>query len=405
MTKISPTHADLLTPTGNLCPGCQSSAVMLFHEIKNVPVHSVMNIATRNEALYFPRGDIRLGFCKDCGFIFNTAFEPSLLAYSSDCEESQGCSPTFMAFARKLAEDLIKKYNLYNKKILEIGCGKGEFLKLICQKGDNHGIGFDPAYIEGRGAITDRGRVAFIKDYYSEKYAKYTADAIFCRMTLEHIPETARLVRTVRRAIGGNLETIVFFQVPDVARILKDCAFEDIYYEHCSYFSTGSLSRLFIHNGFKVLDVKTGYNGQYIMIETKPVNSEYICKSNSVDDIEKLKKYVGQFKEQFVEKISYWSSMLSKFQEQGKKVVLWGSGSKGVAFLTALNIDREIEYVVDINPHRQGTYMAGTGQLVVSPEFLKDYLPDTVIIMNAVYHDEIERDLDKMELMPQLLTL
>ena len=49
---------------------------------------------------------------------------------------------------------------------------------------------------------------------------------------------------------------------------------------------------------------------------------------------------------------------------------MWGSGSKGVAFLTALNMhtpDCEIEYVVDINPFREGEYMAGTGQEIVSP--------------------------------------
>jgi len=32
--------------------------------------------------------------------------------------------------------------------------------------------------------------------------------------------------------------------------------------------------------------------------------------------------------------------------------------------------------VVDINPFREGKYMAGTGQEIVSPAFLKRYKPD-----------------------------
>ena len=81
----------------------------------------------------------------------------------------------------------------------------------------------------------------------------------------------------------------------------------------------------------------------------------------------------------------------------GKKAVVWGSGSKGVAFLTALNLhtpDCEIEYVVDINPFREGKYMAGTGQEIVSPAFLKRYKPDLAIAMNPIYQPEIKADLE-----------
>ena len=405
MTIVLQTPSDSVNPLGHVCPSCQSSAVRLFHEKDNVPVHSVMNIATRKEALNFPRGEIRLGFCSDCGFIFNTAFDLSLMGYSSDCEESQGYSPTFTAFLRKLAEDLVDRYDLRRKKILEIGCGKGEFLELICELGDNRGIGFDPAYVEGRSTVSDKGKVTVIKDYYSEKYSNQTADAIFCRMTLEHIPETARLVRTVRKAVGGDSGTLVFFQVPDVTRILTDCAFEDVYYEHCSYFSPGSLARLFVRNGFEVLEARTDYDGQYIMLEAKPAPGKSDEPLAIAQDFKEIEKYVDQFSQRYAEKISYWSKVLAKVQTQGKKAVLWGSGSKGVAFLTALNVGSQVEYVVDINPHRQGTYMAATGQLVVAPEFLKEYLPDAVIIMNAVYLEEIKRDLDKMGLKPEILTL
>jgi hypothetical protein len=68
---------------------------------------------------------------------------------------------------------------------------------------------------------------------------------------------------------------------------------------------------------------------------------------------------------------------------------LWGGGSKAVAFLTTLGVTDQIGCVVDINPHKHGTYMAGTGQEIVAPDQLKKYRPDTVIIMNPVYRAEI----------------
>jgi hypothetical protein len=89
----------------------------------------------------------------------------------------------------------------------------------------------------------------------------------------------------------------------------------------------------------------------------------------------------------------------------GDKVVLWGSGSKAVAFLTTLGIGDEIEYCVDINPHKHGTFMAGSGQAVIAPRFLAQYQPDMVIAMNPVYQAEIQADLTRMGLSPRLLAL
>ena len=86
-------------------------------------------------------------------------------------------------------------------------------------------------------------------------------------------------------------------------------------------------------------------------------------------------------------------------------MVIWGSGSKGVAYLTALGDAAQIEYVVDINPHRQGKFMAGTGQEIVAPEFLKNYRPDVAIAMNAIYKPEIQKDLDRMGLATTLLAV
>ncbi len=82
---------------------------------------------------------------------------------------------------------------------------------------------------------------------------------------------------------------------------------------------------------------------------------------------------------------------------------LWRSGSKSVAFLTTLNIHNEIRYVIDINPYKHGTYVAGTGQKIVAPDFLKEYKPDTVIVMNPIYHEEIRQDLNSMGLTPELI--
>nr|MBP6805780.1 SAM-dependent methyltransferase [Chloroflexota bacterium] len=65
----------------------------------------------------------------------------------------------------------------------------------------------------------------------------------------------------------------------------------------------------------------------------------------------------------------------------------------------------EIPFVVDINPHKTGTFLAGSGQEIVAPPYLSANPPDVVIIMNPIYRAEIGRDLQAMGLNPILMTV
>jgi SAM-dependent methyltransferase len=376
-----------------------------FFTIDGVPTNSCILLGTAAEALAYPRGNIELAFCHSCGFISNMAFDPSLTEYSGRYEETQGFSETFNAFHHELAERIVARYDLRNKDVLEIGCGKGEFLSLLAKLGDNRGVGFDPGYRDERLADAAALRLKFVKDFYSEKYADHQADFVCCKMTLEHIHATSQFIATVRRAIGNRYETVVFFQIPDVTRIVRDCTFEDIYYEHCSYFSPGSLGGLFRRNGFDVLCLDTEYAGQYLTIEARPAKGMPTEPLHVENDLALLAQYVAEFPAKARHKLEEWRRSVVDATGRGRKIVLWGSGSKGVSFLTTLGIGRDIEFVVDINPYRHGYFMPATGQRIVAPAFLQEYQPDLVIIMNAIYYDEIERELERMSLRPEILAL
>ena len=389
----------------SICRSCGGPAITVFYELKGIPVHSVLLMPTREVAVTYPKGDIALAFCRDCGFIFNTAFRPERQDYSASYEGTQAFSSTFTEYARGLATRLIDRYDLRGKAIMEIGCGKGEFLSMLCEPGGNRGVGFDPAYGEGRNEGQAWGRITVIPDYYSEKYSVYIGDFICCRMTLEHIQDVGEFLRGLRRAIGERSETTVFFQVPDVGRVLREHAFWDLYYEHCSYFSIGSLARLFRSVGFDILDLSIDYGGQYLTIEARPGNGRRSRRMPEEDDLPDLAHDVARFSETIGRGLDAWKQRLQGITHHGRRAVLWGSGSKGVAFLTTLNIREEIEYVIDINPYRQGTYMPGTGQRIMGPEFLRDYQPDVVIVMNSIYREEIQQDLRLRGLTSELVTV
>jgi len=385
------------------CYSCGSHGLSIFYQLENIPVHSCLLMPTRKEALEYPKRDLRLGFCHSCGFIQNTIFDPAVHEYSSRYEETQAFSPRFNQFLRDLAERVIKQYDLHGKDILEIGCGKGEFLVLLCEMGRNHGIGIDPGYIKERTKSEAASRIRFIQDFYSEKYSHLAADFLCCRHTLEHIHTTRKFLQMVRDSIGNRLDTIVFFEVPDVSRVLKEQAFWDLYYEHCSYFSLGSLGYLFRSCGFEILELTKDFDDQYLLIEARPSNGSSVGSFQIRNDLEEIARDVKQFEKTFPSRLRSWKEELHRIKEQGKRTVVWGSGSKAVAYLTTLGINSEIEYVVDINPYKHGMYLAGTGHKIVAPKFLKEYRPDTVIVMNPIYCDEIQCDLDKMGIAAEII--
>lgn len=387
-----------------LCPSCGSVAARLFYTVERAPAHSVLLLASRAEAVSYPTGEIALAFCAGCGFVYNTRFKPELHEYSARYEATQGFSRTFSAFARQQAQSLIDRYDIRGRRIIEIGCGQGEFLALMCELGDNSGIGFDPAYRAEPLDSPAADRLTFIADFYDERHSDQRADLVICRMTLEHIDQTRRFIETVRHAVGDDDATRVFFQVPNAHYVFNDLAFWDVYYEHCSYFSAGSLARLFRLCRFDVLAVEAVYDNQYLTLIAKPAPAPTAPALDAEDDLARMAAAVARFEASVPDEIAKWRYLIDMLTAQGQKVVVWGGGSKGVTFLNTVGIDdRTIAQVVDINPKKHGMYMAGTGQVIVGADALRESAPDVVIVMNPIYIDEIRQDLAALGLSPELL--
>ena len=387
------------------CRVCGTDSVSAFYHVKNVPVHSCLLLSNREEAMGFPRRDIRLGFCAFCGFVSNVIFDPRMMRYSMGYEEQQSFSPRFNSFARELATRLVNRYDIRNKEVVEIGCGKGDFLALVCEIGGNRGFGIDPSYDPDRLKSPVAERITFIQDLYSERYSELCGDLVCCRHTLEHIHEPREFVSAVKRTVGDRTKTVVFFEVPDIVRVLRETAFWDIYYEHCSYFSLGSLARLFRLCGFDILDLAKDFDDQYLLVEALPANGLAGRRHPGEDDLSELADAVRHFARSYQTKLDEWNAYLNRIQKDGLRAVVWGSGSKCVSFVTSLNIRDEIEFAVDVNPHRQGKFIPGGAQQIVAPEFLKDYRPEAVILMNPIYDAEVRKQLAGMGLSPEVVAV
>ena len=384
------------------CPVCLSPRLEVFFELSKMPVFCNLLWKDSEAAKYCNKGNINLAFCSACGFIGNIAFDLAKLEYTEDYECSLDFSPRFQSYAQSLANNLIKKHDLRNKKIMEIGSGKGDFLILLCEQGNNYGIGFDPTYVYR--PQHDQYQIDFIQDYYSEKYAHYQGDIIICRHTLEHIPNPANFLTTLRKNIGESSGTKIFFEVPNALDIFQNLAIWDIIYEHCCYFTDVSLSNTFSSCGFRVTDTSEEYQRQFLCLEAVSSTDTQKLGNNHAESLSKFKNEIASFDAKFQKKIIFWKNKLSEIANNNQRVVLWGAGSKGVTFLNIFRDEKQIEYVVDINPNKVGKYIPGTGQQIVAPKFLLDYQPDLIIVMNPIYESEICKMLENIGIVSKLIT-
>ena len=375
------------------CPVCWVAGAEEFITIEDMPVFCNVLCDSRSEALAAAKGKIRLHFCSNCGHVFNADFDPSRVEYTTRYENSLQYSPVFRAYLIDLAEQLVQRYHLYKKEIIEIGCGQGDFLRLLSEKGANRCTGFEPAYDEQRTAQKESGdHFDIVRDYYSDKYSGVRADFIACRQVLEHIAEPRKFMASIRRSIGRDDATVVFFEVPNAMFTLEKFGIWDLIYEHCGYYTKPSLHHLFTDTGLKPLSVADSFGGQYLCIEARPLPaSSELELPESLPSIGELAGYVHGFAERYSQTVSYWQESLKKMLLRDIRPVVWGAGSKGVTFLNVLRTAGIIDDVVDINPHKQGRYVPGSGQQVVSPEALDDIRPKVVIAMNPLYTNEIEK--------------
>ena len=231
------------------CPVCSRRVDAPFVEIPGVPVHVSTLHRTPDGARTAYRGDLELEFCESCGFIWNAAYDAELVTYDTAYEASLDHSPAFVDYVSSLAERLVERYDLHDRRVVEIGCGQADFLRRLCDAGGNEGIGYDPAYV---GPERD-GRVTVHRELYSEETVGGAApDFICCRHVLEHVERPLEFVRSLRRTLHARRGTPVYFEVPNGEYQLSNGVVWDMIYAHFSTFTAPSLRALFELGGFEV---------------------------------------------------------------------------------------------------------------------------------------------------------
>jgi SAM-dependent methyltransferase len=322
--------------------------------------------------------------------MFNAAYNPDAADYTPAYDNSLHFSPQFREFSAALGATLIERHNLRGKTVVEIGCGKGDFLIQLCDQGAAIGWGFDRSFDPDRVDTGHHSRIHFVRDFYTAEYARrIQPDFVCCRQVLEHLGDPRAFLEDLRDGFINGCDSTLYVEVPNALFTLKDMGIWDLIYEHCAYYTLSSLTHLMLAAGFDVIEMGELFSGQFIFVEARPGDGRSHLNVPERHHPAVVRQYAAEFGNQYREKLQYWEEHLDELGRETGKPVIWGGGSKGVTFLNIVGAKHGIDFVVDLNPYKQGKYVPGTGQRVVPPDLLRVIRPTEVIVMNPIYDREI----------------
>lgn len=364
------------------CPVCVQGELEHLISLSGVPIMSTAFHRDRDAALAAPRGDLDLALCRTCSLVWNTAFDPSLVDYTPDYENSQHFSPAFRDYVADLARRLDERHGLRGRVIVEIGCGKGEFLALLTETARAHGLGFDPTF---DGEVTDE-RIRVVRRYYDEDTAAdVDAALVMARHVVEHLADPVTFLADVRRAGGDHAAH--YYEVPNAEHVFTDRGMWDLIYQHVGYFTRPALDMTLRMAGYRVLSLDTSFHGQFLGIDAMPATPEdRDVAPPDVDEVSPVVDRITDFVPRFRERLAGWNEHLPTGNGD---VALWGAGAKGVTFLNLLDDPGMVGHVVDVNPRKAGRHVPGTGHRIESPAALAGRRLRTVFIANPAYEHEI----------------
>jgi SAM-dependent methyltransferase len=345
--------------------------------------------------------------CSDCGFVFNAAFDPDLLTYGEEYDNTQTCSPAFDGYVNGLVRHLLDERGMRGKNIVEVGCGKGGFLRRLVEDlaADNRGFGFDPAYV---GPDEDlHGRLRFSRQFYSAAANHVPCDAVVCRHVIEHVPNPGTLIASAHSALAASsADARVFFETPCVQWIIDHGVVWDLFYEHCSLFTADSLRYAFEAQGFSAIEVRHIFGGQYLWLEAVragSVSDGQYARVGSISD--GLVRRAIAYGEHEARQIAHWQSSIHELANSGG-VALWGAGAKGATFANLVDpAGTIIACAVDLNPAKQGAFLAGTGTPIISPQSLADRRVANIVVLNPNYVDEIRHQVEQLGITARVIDL
>lgn len=364
------------------CPVCGNKQLNLVFKEDDQPLARYGLCRTEVEAKNAATFSLQIVQCRMCGVLFNQDFDFSKVNYESEgVQESRVFSPSIRAHMTEAAKRLKALLHLKGDIILEIGCGEGFFLSQFCP--DNDCIAFEPS---PEGIEAEKLGIQVRHEYFDPaQNHDFSPKLVIMRQVLEHLEYPQQYLSALYTLLTRtNVPGYLYIEVPNSNKTIDEQRFHDFYYEHFAYYTSGAISLLLERAGFRVVSCQESFGGEILEIIASAKRSADFMLRNELE-----------------EKRVLYRQIVDKRIQAGKKIVAWGTAGNGCSFMNLCGFTKDkINLVVDSDKRKQGYFLPGTGQMVVSPESLLTAPPDVILVLSQFHKDDIAKQIQSMFLEP-----
>ena len=312
--------------------------------------------------------------CMGCGLV---QFDCEPVEYYRDVIRAGGFSKTMVELRRYQYRNLIKNYDLEGKKFIEVGCGQGEFLKVLSEfPVEAHGIEHDAHLVElarAQGLNVTQG----FTETEDTRFPDGLYDAFLSFNFLEHQPDPG----TMLQAIYRNLEddAVGLITVPSFEYIMDHNSYYELIRDHLAYYTFETLTPLLERNGFQVEECE---------VINRDTLSVIVRKRPQMDTENLLECYVNLKREMetYMKYLDAWD----------KKVAIWGASHQGFTLAATTKLGEKARYIIDSAPFKQGKFAPASHLPIVGPDHFHEHPVDAIIITAPGYTDEIAASIRQM---------
>lgn len=305
--------------------------------------------------------------CMGCGLV---QFDCEPVDYYRDVIRAGGFSKTMVELRRYQYKHLIDSYHLEGKKFIEVGCGQGEFLKVLSEfPVEVHGIEHDPRLVElarAQGLDVTEG----FTETEDTRFAGGLYDVFLSFNFLEHQPDPSTMLQAIYRNLEDDAMGLI--TVPSFEYIMDHNSYYELIRDHLAYYTFETLTPLLERNGFQVEECE---------VINRDTLSVIVKKRPQMDTENLLECYVNLKREM--------ETYMKYLEAWDKKVAIWGASHQGFTLAATTRLGEKARYIIDSAPFKQGKFAPSSHLPIVGPDHFHEHPVDAIIITAPGYTDEI----------------
>ena len=384
---------------GRPCPVCGSGEKQILSELCG-------NLKILGS--HFPNSPSDNVVCQRCGIVY-----VDMSSSQADFDTYYGSIAKPLSYADTFGQDEAAQYfeTIYQaiapyigpeSRILDLGCGSGEFSKLLLAKGHRNVVAADLSQ-----ACVDIARKAGVEAFLYNVTVpdrpewEKTFDLIVYSHTIEHVFDVGASMRAVKKLLKDD--GVLFVEVPDAEKYsaVDLGPYFFFTYEHLMHLTGDTLRNISRVFGYELLQTRTYLKcNRYYVI--------YGIYRNGGDVAPVLRETANAAAVSGYEDIcrGNLASAIQGLETGGEELILWGVGSSTAQLLNG-HFDRcKVIKLVDSNPTRQGIEFKINGKIlkIEPPESITN-TSATIVVLPFMFRDSIVKQIRASNFTNKLATL